>query len=83
MLTIYTKDYCPYCVKAKALLSSLGATFEEVDVTNDQETLMKIVEKSHMRTVPQIFLGDECLGGYSDIAALHEQGELMKKLRLE
>lgn len=82
MLTIYTKDYCPYCVKAKALLSSLGATFEEVDVTNDQETLMKIVEKSHMRTVPQIFFGDECLGGYSDIAALHEQGELVPKLGL-
>lgn len=80
MLTIYTKDYCPYCVKAKNLLSSLGATFEEVDVTNDQETLMKIVEKSRMRTIPQIFLDDECLGGYSDIAALHEAGGLNKKL---
>lgn len=80
MLTIYTKDYCPYCVKAKTLLSSLGATYEEIDVTNDQDTLMKIMEKSHMRTVPQIFLGDECLGGYSDIATLHEQGELTKKL---
>ncbi len=82
MLTIYTKDYCPYCVKAKSLLSSLGATFEEVDVTNDQETLMKIVEKSRMRTVPQIFLDDECLGGYSDIAALHEEGKLVTKLGL-
>ena len=80
MLTIYTKDYCPYCVKAKTLLSSLGVTYEEIDVTNDQDTLMKIMEKSHMRTVPQIFLGDECLGGYSDIATLHEQGELTKKL---
>lgn len=83
MLTIYTKDYCPYCVKAKSLLSSLGATFEEVDVTNDQETLMKIVEKSRMRTVPQIFLGDECLGGYSDIAALHEEGKLVTKLGIK
>ena len=82
MLTIYTKDYCPYCVKAKSLLSSLGASFEEVDVTNDQETLMKIVEKSRMRTVPQIFLDDECLGGYSDIAALHEEGKLVTKLGL-
>lgn len=82
MLTIYTKDYCPYCIKAKSLLSSLGATFEEVDVTNDQETLMKIVEKSRMRTVPQIFLDDECLGGYSDIAALHEEGKLITKLGL-
>lgn len=82
MLTIYTKDYCPYCVQAKNLLTSIGATYEEIDVTNDQETLMKIMEKSHMRTVPQIFLGDECLGGYSDIAALHKEGNLLPKLGL-
>ncbi len=80
MLTLYTKDYCPYCVKAKTLLSSLGATFEEVDVTHDQDTLMRIMEISRMRTVPQIFFGEECLGGYSDIAALHEKGELTGKL---
>lgn len=56
MITIYTKDYCPYCIKAKALLSSLGATYEEVDITHDQDTLMEIVKKSGMRTVPQIFV---------------------------
>jgi glutaredoxin len=55
MITVYTKDYCPYCVKAKSLLSSLGAEFTEVDVTNDPDMFMKIYEKSHMRTVPQIF----------------------------
>lgn len=82
MLTIYTKDYCLYCVQAKNLLTSLGATYEEVDVTHNQDTLMKIMEKSHMRTVPQIFLGDECLGGYSDIAALHSEGKLIAKLGL-
>jgi glutaredoxin 3 len=82
MLTLYTKDYCPYCVQAKNLLTSIGATYKEVDVTHDQDTLMKIVEKSHMRTVPQIFLGDECLGGYSDIAALHSEGKLIAKLGL-
>lgn len=60
-LTIYTKDYCPYCVKAKTLLTSIGATFTEIDVTHDQDTLMEIVKKSGMRTVPQIFLDDECL----------------------
>ena len=75
MLTIYTKDYCPYCIKAKNLLTSIGATYEEIDVTHDQETLMKIVEKSHIRTVPQIFLGDECLGGYDSINAMHSEGD--------
>ena len=56
MLTIYTKEYCPYCIKAKNLLSSIGATFAEIDVTHDPDTLFKIYEKSHMRTVPQIFV---------------------------
>jgi glutaredoxin 3 len=56
MLTIYTKDYCPYCVQAKNLLTSIGATYEEVDVTQNQDILMEIVKKSGMRTVPQIFL---------------------------
>lgn len=82
MLTIYTKDYCPYCVKAKTLLSSLGATFEEVDITNTPDTIMELVKKSGMRTVPQIFLGDECLGGYDSIAKLHEEGKLLEKIGL-
>lgn len=82
MITLYTKDYCPYCVKAKSLLSSLGAPFTEVDITNDPDMFIKIYEKSHMRTVPQIFLGEECLGGYDAIAALHEKGELVAKLGL-
>lgn len=83
MLTIYTKDYCPYCVQAKNLLTSIGATYEEVDVTHDQDTLMEIARKSHMRTVPQIFLWEECLGGYSDIASLHAEGKLISKLGIQ
>lgn len=46
MLTLYTKDYCPYCVKAKNLLDSLGSPYEEIDVTHNQDTLMEIVKKS-------------------------------------
>lgn len=56
MLTVYTKDYCPYCVKAKHLLTSLGATFEEVDITKSPEIIVDLVKKSGMRTVPQIFI---------------------------
>ena len=80
MITIYTKDYCPYCIKAKSLLSSIGATFEEVDITNSPDTIMELVKKSGRRTVPQICVWDECLGGYDAIAALHEKGELIGKL---
>ncbi len=79
-ITLYSKDNCPYCVLAKNLLTSIGATFEEIDITNDPEKFTEIYAKSHMRTVPQIFLSDECLGGYDSIAAMHEKGELVGKL---
>ena len=81
-ITIYTKDYCPYCVKAKSLLSSLGENYEEVDITNSPDTIMELVKKSGMRTVPQIFVWDECLGGYDSIAKLHEEGKLLEKIGL-
>lgn len=61
MVTLYTKDYCPYCVQAKNLLTSLGVSFEEIDVTHDNDTLMKLIETSGLRTVPQIFVGNKCL----------------------
>ncbi len=73
MITVYTKDYCPYCVQAKLLLSSLGCEYQEIDVTNTPDVLMDIMKKSGMRTVPQIFQDDTCLGGYSDIKALHDE----------
>ncbi len=83
MITLYTKDYCPYCTKAKNLLDSLGAKYEEIDVTHDQDTLMQIVKKSGMRTVPQIFLWDECLWGFDSINAMHNEGKLEEKLGLQ
>lgn len=82
MLTLYTKDYCPYCVMAKNLLTSIGAVFEEIDITASPETIMELVKKSGMRTVPQIFVWDECLGGYDSIAKLHQEGKLLEKLWL-
>jgi glutaredoxin 3 len=79
-IIIYSKDYCPYCIKAKNLLTSIGATYEEVDITATPEIIIELAKKSGMRTVPQIFLSDECLGGYDSIAAMHEKGELVGKL---
>ena len=83
MIQIYTKNYCPYCTKAKSLLDSLEVKYEETDITDTPETIEKLVEKSGLRTVPQIFVGDKCLGGYSDIAKLHEEGELVDLLKEE
>lgn len=81
MITLYTKDYCPYCIRAKSLLTSLGAIYEEVDISNNPELFMQIYQKSHMRTVPQIFVDDECLGGYNEIAEMHQKGELVPRIK--
>ena len=80
-IIIYTKDYCPYCVKAKNLLQLKGQTVTEIDITNDPETAVKMVEKAGGRkTVPQIFINDKHIGGCDDLYALNDKGELDKLL---
>jgi len=78
MLTIYSKNYCPYCVKAKNLLEELEIKFEEIDITDTPEKIEELEKLSGMQTVPQIFAGEKCLGGYTEIEALYEKGELLK-----
>ena len=83
MVQIYTKNYCPYCTKAKSLLDSLEVKYEETDITDTPEMIEELSAKSGFRTVPQIFVGDKCLGGYSDIEKLHEEGKLVDILNEE
>lgn len=78
MVQIYTKDYCPYCVKAKALLNSLNIEYTETDISNTPEIIEELSQKSGFRTVPQIFVGDKCLGGFTDIEKLNEEGKLVE-----
>jgi glutaredoxin 3 len=73
---IYTTPYCPYCVRAKRLLDRKQVPYQEIDVANDDETRARISEQTGMRTVPQIFIGDECVGGSDDLHALEEEGKL-------
>ncbi|HRI35984.1 MAG TPA: glutaredoxin domain-containing protein [bacterium] len=80
-IRIYSKSYCPYCVEAKRLLDQLEIPYETIDVTDDAGTLIEISAKSGMRTVPQIWADDECLGGYSDLLALCKSGELDGRIR--
>lgn len=78
MVTIYTKNYCPYCVKAKTLLGSLNIPYEEHDVSSTPEVIEELSRKSGFRTVPQIFAGDKCLGGFTDIEKSHQEGKLIE-----
>jgi glutaredoxin 3 len=74
---IYTTNYCGYCVRAKDLLKRKGVAYEEVDVTGNEEMRARLVEISHgQRTVPQIFIGDTHVGGYSDLSQLDREGRL-------
>lgn len=74
---IYTKSYCPYCVRAKELLKKKGVTFEEIDIEHDQDLAMKIMERSGGRkTVPQIFIDNIHVGGCDDLYALDSEGKL-------
>lgn len=81
-IIIYTKNYCPYCKKAVSLLSSKGVPFKEIDITYDDLTFNKVMEKTGWDTVPQVFVDEEFLGGCDDIHALDRQGLLDEKLGL-
>jgi glutaredoxin 3 len=80
---VYTKERCPYCVRAKSLLDRKGVAYEEVDAEHDDALRTWLVEKTGQRTVPQIFVGERSLGGFSDIDALDRQGLLDPILRGE
>ncbi len=80
---VYTKRNCPYCVRAKALLDRKGVAYEEIDAEHDDALRAWLVEKTGQRTVPQIFVGERSLGGFSDVDALDRQGRLDAILRGE
>jgi NADH-dependent peroxiredoxin subunit F len=81
-LEIYTKQWCPYCAKAKALLHSKGLDYTPIDVTEDEALQQEMVTRSGRRTVPQLFLDGESIGGYDDLANLNATGELDRRLGL-
>ncbi len=75
-IVIYTKPLCPYCVRAKALLDKLGMKYQEYDVSRDRALLQKMMQMSNRRTVPQIFINDQSIGGYDDLYQLYVNDEL-------
>jgi glutaredoxin 3 len=80
-IELYTKNNCPYCDRAKALLKAKGAEWEEINVEElpyeERETLATIIG----RTVPQIFIGDTKVGGFDELSALNRSGELDRLLQ--
>jgi glutaredoxin 3 len=81
-VTIYTTGMCPYCYRAKALLDGKGVDYTEIDVTFDPGRRAEMREKAGGRsTVPQIWIGDEHIGGSDELYDLEARGELDGKLK--
>lgn len=79
-IVMYTTQSCPFCIQAKSLLRHKGVMFEEIDVGADDELRTKMVEASGRRTVPQIFINDNPIGGFEELLSLDEQGDLDRLL---
>ncbi|PIP38412.1 MAG: glutaredoxin 3 [Desulfobacterales bacterium CG23_combo_of_CG06-09_8_20_14_all_51_8] len=76
-IDIYTSATCPYCKRAKALLRSKGASFNEFEVDGNPELIAESVKRSNgMRTVPQIFIENFHVGGYDELNSLEKNGKL-------
>ncbi len=74
---IYTTSYCPFCIRAKALLKSKGIAFEEIDVGDNPALREKMTQLAGgRRTVPEIFINGQIIGGYDELQDLEYQGVL-------
>lgn len=75
-IVIYTSAWCPYCMKAKQLLTHKGAEFEEITVDGKAEVRAQMREKAGKNSVPQIWIDDQHIGGCDELFALENTGKL-------
>jgi glutaredoxin 3 len=78
---VYTTDYCPYCVRAKDLLKRKEIAYEEKMMTTQEERMALMERAQGRRTVPQIFINGQAIGGYDDLAALDAAGKLDEMIK--
>jgi glutaredoxin 3 len=75
-VVMYTTSWCPYCERARRLLSSKNVSFSEIDIESAAEKRAEMRNRSGRTSVPQIFIGDQHVGGSDDLAALEDAGKL-------
>ena len=75
-ITLYTTQRCPYCLRARALLDKKGAAYRDIAVDGAPELRREMMERSGRRTVPQIWIGEQHIGGFDDLYRLEVAGEL-------
>jgi glutaredoxin 3 len=80
-VTIYESSQCPYCRKAKALLDKKGIKYNTIRTEFGTPEIQALMDRTKMRTVPQIFIGDTLIGGFDDLKALSDNGKLDDMLK--
>ncbi|MDR3522602.1 MAG: glutaredoxin 3 [Acetobacteraceae bacterium] len=75
-VVIYTQDWCPYCVRAKQLLTKKGVAFEEIDAPSGTAAREDSFKRTGRTSVPQIFIAGRHIGGCDDLVALERSGKL-------
>lgn len=75
-VVLYGTRFCPYCIAARRFLKARGIAFEDIAVDGDHALREELVERSGQRTVPQIWIGERHVGGFTDMQALERNGEL-------
>jgi glutaredoxin 3 len=81
-ITIYTTRFCPFCIRAKQLLDHKGVDYNEIPVDGNRELRAKMMQESGQRTVPQIWIGQQHVGGCNELYGLEHAGELDSLLEI-
>ncbi|WP_288386687.1 glutaredoxin 3 [uncultured Acinetobacter sp.] len=76
-VTIYSTTVCPYCIRAKQLLERKGIEYKEINLSNEApDVRIELMQRTSHRTVPQIFIKDQFIGGFDQLYALEREGKL-------
>ena len=75
-VTLYTTRFCPYCMRARSLLDSKQVAYRDIAVDGEPALRREMMQLSGRRTVPQIWIGEQHIGGFDDMLLLEHQGRL-------
>jgi glutaredoxin 3 len=79
-ITVYTTEPCSFCTRVKGLLEAHGAEFAEVNLSKDPAGRIELVQRTGMMSFPQVLVGEKLLGGFSEVQAAADSGELERLL---
>ena len=83
IITIYGSETCAYCTAARMLLKKKGLHYDDVLVSADEDSRREMIARSGSETVPQIFIGEQAIGGFDELYLLEKIGELDRLLGIE